>query len=239
MAPSADLQRLILVGVKAPGQLVAVYDIATDHWSTPVINGTSFPSAPRQSLGITLDLLARRNVIFGGSVAGTTTTTRELDVLDTSVSQWKWVSAAGATNMPAMLRPVMLYVSQIGATLVMGGCSIQSVCLPFTSVYLIQFTDTGVPIVNSKAITNIDGVVPQPRMMPCVAVLNDGNVLMYGGIGNHEGYSDFWVLNTAQWSWSRIAIAGAPKQARVGASCELVGKNQVMVIGGKRGKIRR
>ncbi|KAG0328662.1 hypothetical protein BG000_000361, partial [Podila horticola] len=231
MAPSTDLQHLILVGVKESRQLVAVYDIAAGNWSMPIFGGASFPSAPRQLLGIALDLLARRNVIFGGLAV---VSTRELDVLDTSMDQWKWVSTAGATNMPTMLRPVMLYVPQIGATLVMGGgsCSIQDVCLPFTNVFLIQFADTGVPIVNSRAVTNTDGVVPQPRMMPCVAVLNDGNVLMYGGMGNQEGYSDFWVLNTAQWSWSQATIAGAPKQARAGATCELVGKNQVMVIGG-------
>lgn len=65
-------------------------------------------------------------------------------------------------------------------------------------------------------------------------MLDDGDILMYGGMGNQEGYSDFWIINTAQWSWLRATITGAPKQARAGATCELVGKNQVMVIGGKR-----
>ncbi|KAG0028236.1 hypothetical protein BGZ82_008534 [Podila clonocystis] len=216
MAPSANLQHLLLVGVNVPRQLVAAYDIATGNWSTPDIGGASSPSTPRQSLGITLDMLARRNVIFGGYAVEAT---RELDILDTSVGQWKWVSTAAATNMQSVLRPVMLYVPQIGVTLVMGGCSIQSVCLPFTNVYLIQFTDTGAPIVNSRAVTNADGAAPQPRMMPCVAVLNDGRVLMYGGMGNQEGYNDFWALNTTQWSWSQATIAGAPKQARAGATC--------------------
>ncbi|KAF9374931.1 hypothetical protein CPC16_000999 [Podila verticillata] len=231
MAPSADLQHLLLVGIKEPEQLVSVYDIDAGNWSAPSISGNP-PNAPRQSLGIVLDPLTRRNVIFGGySVQDAT---RELDVLDTNVNigQWTWLSTTGATNMPTLLQPIMLYVPLIGASLVMGGCSSQYVCMPFTNVFLIQFTDTGVPIVNNRTVTSTNGILPQPRTMPCVAVLKDSSVLMYGGMGYQEGNSDFWILDTVQWSWSRVPIADAPKQARSGATCELVGRNQVMVIGG-------
>lgn len=233
MAPSADLQHLLLVGIKEPGQLVSVYDMGTGNWSTPSISGTP-PNAPRQSLGIVLDPWARRNVIFGGYLVQSAT--RELDVLDTNVSigQWTWLSTTGATNMPTLLQPIMLYVPLIGATLVMGGCSDQNMCMPFTNVFLIQFTDTGVPVVNNRTVTSTNGILPQPRIMPCVAVLKDGSVLMYGGMGYQEGNSDFWILDTVQWSWSLVLIADAPKQARSGATCELVGRNQVMVIGGKK-----
>lgn len=233
MAPSADLQHLLLVGIREPGQLVSVYDMGTGNWSTPSISGNP-PNAPRQSLGIALDPLARRNVIFGGYLVQDTT--RELDVLDTNVSigQWTWLSTTGATNMPTLLRPIMLYVPLIGASLVMGGCSNQNTCMPFTNVFLIQFTDTGVPVVNNRTVTSTNGILPQPRMMPCVSVLKDGSVLMYGGMGYQEGNSDFWILDTVQWSWSLVPIAEAPKQARSGATCELVGRNQVMVIGGKK-----
>ncbi|KAF9409124.1 hypothetical protein BGZ94_002073 [Podila epigama] len=235
IAPSADLRHLILVGLQEPQQLLAIYDMDAGDWSRLTTFSGITPTAPRQSLGIALDPQNKFNLFFGGLVSGNPT--REFDVLDTGVdrSQWKWMSNSGAWNMPLLVQPVMVYVPMLQSTLVMGGCTKQTAangCALFDAVYLVRTTETGEPTIVSKTVTGAAGGIPSPRQSACVAVLNNGNVFMYGGMDVSKGMNDFWILDTTQWSWSRVVIDRAPEQPRAGATCENVGQNQVMVIGG-------
>ena len=250
IVPSADQSHLVLGGMGETGTpLVRVYNIQTDTWSPlpPQPIGGNVAS-PRTSVGIALDASTGAVIVFGGLVPNTAFS-RELDVLDTrpAFNNWTWTLVAPVSNFIQLIplyQPIVLYLPQLQATLLMGGCNTYSArtiivsCQTFDSAFQIKTAIVSSSLVTSPpqklSLTSsaVNNILPVPRSSSCHVVLANGDVFMYGGLSDTATLSDAWVLSAESWKWRSIKINNAPPEGRAGATCQLIAQDQVIVIGG-------
>ncbi|KAF9959689.1 hypothetical protein BGZ72_009045 [Mortierella alpina] len=253
IVPSADQSHLVLGGMGETGTpLVRVYNIQTDTWSPlpPQPIGGNVAS-PRTSVGIALDASTGAVIVFGGLVPNTAFS-RELDVLDTrpAFNNWTWTLVAPVSNFIQLIplyQPIVLYLPQLQATLLMGGCNTYSArtiivsCQTFDSAFQIKTAIVSSSLVTSPpqklSLTSsaVNNILPVPRSSSCHVVLANGDVFMYGGLSDTATLSDAWVLSAESWKWRSIKINNAPSEGRAGATCQLIAQDQVIVIGGYSG----
>ncbi|KAF9994424.1 hypothetical protein BGZ79_000823 [Entomortierella chlamydospora] len=223
----------------AGSPLAASYDIKTNVWyyssSTSEPGG---PQTPRTSAGIALDVSSGVMVVFGGYTQ--TSVSAELDLMDSRLTDYNtlsWTIASTSERLPALYQPIVTYLPNLKSTLVMGGSSAYSPSIgasgfqTFDAGYLVTTSVGPNGLTAQVSITKMNGPIPTPRLSPCYVVLSNGNVFMYGGAGSGGTLTDAWVLDTSNFSWSTVAIQDAPLLGRVGATCQMVAPNQIIIAG--------
>ncbi|KAI1313438.1 hypothetical protein EDD11_002545 [Mortierella claussenii] len=258
MTASADGTHLVLVGTGEP-TLTRIYDIRADSWYyIPQSGLTSLQITPRFSPGVVLDSSTGVIVVFGGYYRTSSILSMEVDLVIANAydfNTWQWSYPSYNADMGAIFQPVMVFLPQYKATLIMGGCSTyipdilsSGDCLNYTTGYLVQtqvtavfgnatYTLGRVPLKGAISPTGSSSSTPPPRLSPCYTLLNNGDVLLYGGRTFEGVLSDVWVLRTQDWTWSTVQVEGLPPGGRAGAACQLVTSNQVIVVGGYSGPI--
>lgn len=268
VAVSVDQNHLVLAGVQDQlGQLVVVYDIATDTWSylpsTAIAN--EFPKTARRGVGMAMDTSTGQMVLYGGiqesaatgsssnnntSGIRTVTLVNEFDLLDTRpmFQRWTWSAAVEnpvSSSSGGVSQPITLYIPTIQQTLIMGGCNTVdasgsvTACVSLSSGYLVNsmVTVSNGVMVPVKEISMSSGPIPAPRLSPCTVVLPNGDVFMYGGTSATGSLNDAWVLSTKTWTWVSKSIRNLPIPGRAGATCQLVAQDQIILVGGYDGAL--
>ncbi|KAK3816298.1 MAG: hypothetical protein J3Q66DRAFT_195995 [Benniella sp.] len=239
---------LILVGMGSrESSLVKVYDILNDKWhDLPLSSKREFIDEPRASPAIALDARSGSVIVHGGYSSKTQTISEQLNLLrissETDFSNWNWNNPS-SEKLPRLYQPIMLYVPEVNATLVLGGCtpndnvSIITSCSSWGEGYLLTTTATesGATINEPRKVTftgadKTINSVPEARRLPCYVLLENGSVFIYGGLAsNGDALKDAWILNVAAGTWLKAPLVSP---GRAGGSCEKIGPSQVMVVGG-------
>ncbi|KAF9432772.1 hypothetical protein BGZ76_010331 [Entomortierella beljakovae] len=239
-----------MTGVSQQSQLIAVYDIQRNKWESFSATGGKTPITARVSVGTAADPVTKRIIFYGGSLSTQVNSTtpptfsasQELDTLDTSLplNQWTWATVnSPAQPLPGLVRPIMIYVPKLKYTLVMGGCDIAldgtvRSCHPFTEGYMIDTQKSNSigspPYIEKKTLY---GIQPAARYAPCVALLDDGTVFMYGGATSTGSFDDSWKLDVETGNWTRLEVTGVRDDGgRAGATCQRVTSDQIIMVGG-------
>lgn len=242
---------LILAGVGPPAtSLVKVYDISQDKWhDLPSSSRSNYVQAPRTSPSIAIDAGSGLVVVHGGYMSNDQKISAELNILrissETDFNDWNWANPDISSKLPPLYQSIMLYVPEVQATLVLGGCDMVNNngsnvtnCSPWNEGYLLTTTATpgGGTSSTSKKLTlkGKDGAintVPEARRLPCYVLLDNSTVLIYGGLAsNGDALKDAWILNVKTRTWHQTPLKSP---GRAGGTCEKIGPSQVMVVGGK------
>ncbi|KAF9354512.1 hypothetical protein BGX34_010962 [Mortierella sp. NVP85] len=240
---------LILVGMGSlESSLVKVYDISNDKWhDLPLSSRREFIDEPRASPAIALDVRSGSVIVHGGYSSKTQMISEQLNLLrissETDFSNWNWNNPS-SEKLPRLYQPIMLYVPEVNATLVLGGCdtpnnnvSVITSCSPWSVGYLLTTTTTeSGATINEPRMVTFTGAdktinsVPEARRLPCYVLLENGSVFIYGGLAsNGDALKDAWILNVAAGTWLKAPLVSP---GRAGGSCEKIGPSQVMVVGG-------
>lgn len=192
-----------------------------DHWEW---NGSEWTqriiALPELRYGHTLtyDDLRGRVVMFGGEVStgGLRNTTWEFDG-----TRWIPVSGTGPT---ARFGAGRVFVPELGGAVMFGGqTGFAQPVSPRSSEMWLQ-SPSGWGRLNSWG--------PPSRVYPCVAYAGDGELLMFGGLGEFDnGMNDLWRF--ADGAWQLREPSNAPA-ARWGAtSCLFASTGRFVVFGGQ------
>ncbi|KAF9906372.1 hypothetical protein EC991_000702 [Linnemannia zychae] len=236
-APSKDGKHFVTGGNRDnPGAISHIYSIDSRKWTTPA-NLTDLTGYKRSNVAMALDKVTGMIYIVGGfQMAGFS---QELSILDTSstdATKMNWVYSRNQTVIPGLYDPFATYLPTVSKTLVFGGChtlglnGFVSACYPLSSGFLLSGGQTGVgPTIESRALDR----APLPRYQSCRVVLPDGNVFIQGGKDPSVFYSDAWILDVTDWTWSSVQINGpVMEMTRAGHTCQLGAYGQIIVVGG-------
>jgi hypothetical protein len=239
---------LILGGLRNTTSLVAIYDIGTNSWTQQNSTDPALGIHARGSVGMAYHPLRKVTVVFGGTTyngMNISGPSKELNVLQTSPTddrtkcKWETVSANG-DSFYARSQPLMMFVPERGAILMMGGCEESTAgnfinCRPFNEADLLTIDPnfTASPSRISLYAGDPDGRMPVERSSPCVVRLENGLIFMYGGNSATGALQDAWTLDISTSKWNAVPLPPLDAQGRGGATCQVVGPDQVMVIGGK------
>ncbi|KAG0247685.1 hypothetical protein BG011_001082, partial [Mortierella polycephala] len=239
--PSHDQRRFIVTGnYDHLGHSAAlIFDSTSRIWKqAPDLPGdaSTMNDYGRIMPGAALDTHTGVLIEFGG--ANRTNITNEINILDTNkaTDMVTWIYSGYLDSVPPIYAPLMIYLPTPRLTLIMGGCDqLDSNGNPSHFVtFDILYTLTSDSIITTRLETSrimVQGTIPPPRLLPCIAVLPDGNVLMMGGGNPNEALADAWVLNTQSWTWSERSIKDMPAQGIMGHSCRAADNKQILVIG--------
>ncbi|KAF9194118.1 hypothetical protein BGZ51_001097 [Haplosporangium sp. Z 767] len=240
--PSHDQRRFIVTGnYDHLGHSAAlIFDSTSRIWrQAPGLPGdaSNVNDYGRTMPGATLDTHTGVLIQFGG--ANRTNITNEINLLDTNkaTDMMIWTYSGYLDSVPPIYAPLMIYLSTPKLTLIMGGCDQldssgnPSHFVTFDTLYTLT-SDSVVTMRLKTSRIMVQGTIPPPRLLPCIAVLPDGNVLMMGGGNPNEALADAWILNTQSWTWSERPIKDMPAEGVMGHSCQAASNKQILVIGG-------
>lgn len=120
-------------------------------------------------------------------------------------------NAPSFTQLPSTNGPSDLYghasiALPNGLILVFGGyCQSLNIFVPFSTIWVIDTTQSDLTWVTWSA-SNTS--IPFPRREFAAVLLDDGKVLIHGGIDVQTVYSDGWVLDTTQnpMVWTPVEV---------------------------------
>ncbi|KAH0538838.1 hypothetical protein FGG08_004614 [Glutinoglossum americanum] len=167
-------------------------------------------------------------------------------VIDTKSQTAKNVSTAGLTGDSPRSRGNLVYVPEFGdkGILVTLGGSFKSlsdqndkvvgtlVPMDTIEVFDVASLDGGKSGYWYKQ--KASGDIPEPRIDACVALASapDGsshNIYLYGGRNATGIFDQIFVLSLPSFTWTKIFEGKSP---RYGMTCHLVGKRQLLTVGG-------
>lgn len=239
VVPTLDQSHLILLGASGVGDpFLMSYDIGADSW-------TPFrwdPVLPRSAVGAALDLQTGVIIVQGGFVRifGSPLPS-DIDILSykEGMGQWTWAKGVTSTVLNGIFQPVVVYLPTRKATLIIGGTEFANNSIgglrPFDSGYLVSTStiDTAILSIAVVNLTASDMEMPSSRLSPCYSVLENGNLFMYGGATFSGGLNEAWILNVVDMTWKKMPIGQNPAVGRVGATCQRISPDHIMVVGGK------
>lgn len=238
--PSYDGQQMILAGNRDNnGPLAHIYDLATKNWiTTPNLPGmSSMTGYKRGNVGAALDPRSGLVYIYGGfAYLGFS---NEISVLNTAkdAANMDWTLSFNQSNVPALYQPFVAYLPTQMKIFVFGGCNNYNMdtglcggCLPLSEGYLFDHGEKQATLgIQRTDLLN----APLPRYQSCYAVLKDGRVLLQGGRDPDTFFGDAWILDPANWTWTKLNISGpAAAMTRAGHTCDMGPNGQLLIVGG-------
>jgi hypothetical protein len=188
-----------------------LYDPATGMWST-----TGSLSSPRLT-GFTATLLPNGKVLVVGGFAGGTTTLSSAEVYDPATGTW---SATG--SLPTKLCWHTATLLQNGKVLVAGGSNDFNLG-PTTPAAELYDPATGT--------WSPTGNLSTARQSHSATLLQNGNVLVVGGVGSGGYLSSAELYDPIAGTWS--ATENLPIAVGNGQTVTLLSNSQVLVAGGQ------